>query len=607
MKKFLNKPENIVREMCRGIVLAHPELELLPRYKIIKRGTLNAEKVSLISGGGSGHEPAHAGFVGAGMLDAAVCGDVFASPSQIQVYQAIRAVTGNKGALLVIKNYSGDLMNFQNGVQLALEDGIDVDYVKVDDDVAVRDSLYTVGRRGVAGTVFVHKIAGAAAEEGRSLPEVKAVAERVIANVKSIGIALTSCTVPAKGTPTFSLAENEMEYGVGIHGEPGVRRETLQGADALAGRMVSALCSELGLDQAKGGRRAALMINGFGATPLMELYLLNGAVARELRQRDIAIARTFVGNYMTSIDMAGASVSLLRLDDELETLLSMPCEAPGFKVSGSAISSANASVSGSASGPANYMVSDVSYSDLRFEESGGDEARYEVETPVTYARVEKDFSLENMIYLVDAISASCIRNEVAFCELDSRGGDGDFGMSVAKGFRELKRQWKRIISTPGLTIGSFLTECSFVIMEHCGGASGPIWGSAFRAAGKRAGDLAALSVKDLAAMLGAVVDGIRRTGERSFGRGAVIGDKTLIDALAPCADAWAGAAEAGAGFEQAFAAGARAAAAGAESTKEMIARMGRASNVGERSLGYPDAGAYAVGIIFTEIAGLLSF
>lgn len=205
MKKIINQPENTVIEMCNGIAMAHPELEFVRKYKIIKKKEINENKVSLISGGGSGHEPAHAGYVGKGMLDAAVCGDIFASPSQIQVYQAIQATASNKGTLMIIKNYSGDMMNFKNAAFLAEEDGIEVDYVRVDDDISVQDSLYTVGRRGVAGTVLVHKIAGAAAEEGWSLAQVKAAAEKAAANVRSIGFGLTSCTVPAKGTPPSKL------------------------------------------------------------------------------------------------------------------------------------------------------------------------------------------------------------------------------------------------------------------------------------------------------------------------------------------------------------------------------------------------------------------
>ncbi|MGL5642305.1 MAG: dihydroxyacetone kinase subunit DhaK, partial [Paraclostridium sp.] len=333
MKKIINKPENIVMEMCNGIAMAHPELEFIKKYKVIKRKDINENKVSLISGGGSGHEPAHAGFVGKGMLDAAVCGDVFASPSQIQVYQAIKATASKKGTLLIIKNYSGDMMNFKNAAYLASEDGINVDYVRVEDDIAVEDSLYTVGRRGVAGTVFVHKIAGAAAEIGMSLEEVKAIAQKAADNVRSLGFALTSCTVPAKGTPTFELGEDELEFGVGIHGEPGIRREKMSTANELAKKMVDTILKDLKIED-ENQEEIALMINGFGGTPLQELYLLNNSVTRELAKKNIKICRTFVGNYMTSIDMDGASVSIMKLDDELKKLLSQVSEAPGFKISG---------------------------------------------------------------------------------------------------------------------------------------------------------------------------------------------------------------------------------------------------------------------------------
>ena len=216
MKKIINKPETVVIEMCNGIALANPNLEFIQKFKIIKKKEINKNKVSLISGGGSGHEPAHAGFVGKGMLDAAICGDVFASPSQIQIYQGIKATASDKGTLLIIKNYSGDVMNFKNAGAMAQEEGINVDYVKVEDDIAVKDSLYTVGRRGVAGTVLVHKVTGAAAEEGNDLPKVKKIAQHAADNVRTIGFAYSSCVVPAAGKPTFDIGENEMEYGVGI-------------------------------------------------------------------------------------------------------------------------------------------------------------------------------------------------------------------------------------------------------------------------------------------------------------------------------------------------------------------------------------------------------
>lgn len=584
MKKIINKPETVVMEMCNGIAMAHPELEFLKKYKVIKKKNINKNKVSLISGGGSGHEPAHAGFVGKGMLDAAVCGDVFASPSQIQIYNAIKETASNKGTLLIIKNYSGDIMNFRNAAHLAIEDGLIVDYIKVDDDIAVEDSLYTVGRRGVAGTVLVHKIAGAAAELGMSLHEVKEVAQKAANNVRSLGFALTSCTVPAKGTPTFQLEEDEIEFGVGIHGEPGVRREKTSSADELAKKMVNDILADMKIEDSNE-EEIALMINGFGGTPLQELYLLNNSVIRELAKRNIKICTAFVGNYMTSIDMAGASVSIMKLDNELKHLLSQVSEAPGFKVSGA--------------------FAPVEYTDIYEDENNTDDSNvcFEVQTNKDFANIEDyRFTLENMIYIVDKMSEIIIKNEVPFCELDSYAGDGDFGMSVAKGFKQLKREWANILSIEDLTIGKFLNECSMVIMEYCGGASGPIWGSAFRAAGRYVGDKDELTVLNFANMMDAAVNGVQATGERSFGRGAGVGDKTLIDALVPCANSWELSVKENDTFKEAFEKAARKAVEGAESTKEIVARMGRAGTVGERSLGYPDAGAHALGVIFTEIS-----
>lgn len=572
MKKLINNPENLVVEMCKGFVLAHPELEFTESHKIISKKQKH-NNVALISGGGSGHEPAHTGFVGQGMLDAAVCGDVFASPSQIQVYTALQHVATDKGVLMIIKNYSGDMMNFQNGAALATEDGIKVDYVKVADDIAVKDSLYTVGRRGVAGTIFVHKIAGAAASKGLELDQVKAVAQKVADSVTSLGFAYSSCTVPAKGTPTFTLADDEMEYGVGIHGEPGIRREKILPSKELAQRIVD----DLFLDRPELSE-VAVLVNGFGSTPMQELYVFNNDVCEHLVRKGIKIYRTFVGNYMTSIDMNGASVSLLALDDELKDYLDAEANTPAFKMDGSKAQ------------PLAFAQQDTKAKST---------VNTQVETQAEHAVISNEqFSIENMRYVVDVMAACIIKNEVPFCELDAHAGDGDFGMSVAKGFKQLKRQWHELVQAENMD--DFLQNCSMIIMQHCGGASGPIWGSAFRAASKAVKGKVTLNVADFAEMLQAAVQGIQTTGERSFGRGAVVGDKILIDALVPCADSWS--ANTDKSFKENFVLGAQAAVAGAESTKEIVARMGRAGTVGDRSLGYPDAGAHGLGVIFSDIA-----
>ncbi|WP_339804019.1 dihydroxyacetone kinase subunit DhaK [Paenibacillus sp. FSL R5-0744] len=582
MKKIMNKPETLVREMCNGLVLAHPELDFNDKFKVISKKEINTDKVTLISGGGSGHEPAHAGFVGSGMLDAAVCGDVFASPSQIQVYQAIRSSASKKGTLLIIKNYSGDIMNFKNAAHLASEDGIQVEYVKVDDDIAVEDSLYTVGKRGVAGTVLVHKVAGAAAEAGLSLSEVKEAAQHAIDHVRTIGFAFTSCTVPAKGTPTFHIEEDEMEYGVGIHGEPGIRREKAVSADELAQRMVTSLLSNLQMND-ESQQEVAVLINGFGGTPLQELYLLNNSVIRELTAKNKQVFKVFVGNYMTSIDMAGASVSIMKLDETLKKWLSAPCDTPALSVKG--------------------PFEPVKYTEVIKEEKADSTVSFKNNTDAEAAIIKNNqFSLQNIVFLIDQMSEVIIENEVPFCELDAHAGDGDFGMSVAKGFKQLKVEWEDILANHHSDIGDFLDACSLIIMEHCGGASGPIWGSGFRAASKTALQKQELSIQEFANMMQAVVKGIQDTGERSFGRGAVVGDKTLIDALVPFADAWTQSAEQGEDIKLAAIKAAEAAVLGAQKTSDIVARMGRAGTVGERSIGYPDAGAYALGVIFTELA-----
>jgi dihydroxyacetone kinase len=578
MKKLINAVENAVYEMGAGIAEVNTAVVFNNHYKYLCKKEINKNKVSLVSGGGSGHEPAHGGYIGRGMLDAAVCGDVFASPSQIQVYEAIKASAGDRGTLLIIKNYSGDIMNFQNAAFLAGMDGLAVDYIKVCDDIAVEDSLYTVGRRGVAGTVLVHKIAGAAAEQGGDLAEVKRLAQKAAGHVRSLGFALSPCTVPAKGTPTFTLAGDEMEYGIGIHGEPGIHREKSARAADLAKRMIPAIAADLKLS---AGKEAALLVNGFGATPLMELYLFAHAAFAELREAGIKTYRIFAGNYMTSLEMAGASLSLLKLDDELKTLLDAPSGAPAFMVTGP--------VPRPEFSPA--LPPGISAV-----------ASYTVETDPVHAVIAAGgFSLDNMIYLIDKMSEVVIENEVPFCDMDAHGGDGDFGMSIAKGFKRLKGEWKTIIAQ-AKTIAEFLDACSKVIMEYCGGASGPIWGFAFKYAAKAVADKETLNVADFAELIQAAVRGVQETGKRSFGRGAAVGDKTLADALIPCADAWTAAAREGKAFSDAFMSGAQAAVAGAEETRNIVARLGRAENAGERSLGYPDAGAYALGVIFSELA-----
>ena len=328
MKKIICDPNNVVSDLLEGLSKANPAVKYIREFEVITRADKSKPKVGLVSGGGSGHEPAHAGYVGKGMLDAAVAGNVFSSPGPDCIMKGIEEANTGEGVLLIIKNYSGDVMNFEMAKEMCEMDGITVESVIVRDDVAVPDSTYSTGRRGIAGTVFVHKCAGAKAEAGGTLQEVKAAAEKVIMNVRSMGMAMSACTIPANGKPGFELGEDEIEIGMGIHGEPGVEKSSIKTADEIAAILLDKILADMDYSNSE----VAVMVNGLGATPLMELYILNNEVEKILTVKGIKIYRTFVGNYMTSLEMSGCSVSLLKLDDELKTLLDAPSDAPAFFV-----------------------------------------------------------------------------------------------------------------------------------------------------------------------------------------------------------------------------------------------------------------------------------
>jgi phosphoenolpyruvate---glycerone phosphotransferase subunit DhaK len=325
VKKFVNDPRNFVPEMLQGIALANPDtLKYIPEYNLIMRADApHDNKVSIIQGSGSGHEPAHVMAVGKGMLDAACPGDVFAAPPMDYVYETTKLLNSPMGVLHIINNYTGDRMAFEMGTELAEADGITVGTLLVNDDVAVKDSTWTVGRRGVAGNFFVIKAVGAASEQGADLDELLRIGNKVNSVTRTMGMALTSCTPPAKGSPLFELGEDEMEMGVGIHGEPGRSREKLASANAIVDELLEAVVTDLPFNS---GDDVALMINGLGGTPISELYLLYGYAHEQLARRGINIRRNYVGEYCTSLDMAGASITLSRLDDEIAGLLSAPAE-----------------------------------------------------------------------------------------------------------------------------------------------------------------------------------------------------------------------------------------------------------------------------------------
>lgn len=329
MKKLINKVDDVVTESLAGMCDAHSDLiRLLPDVKAIVRKSAPSPKVAVVSGGGSGHEPLHGGFVGEGMLDAACPGEVFTSPTPEQMYAAAKAADGGKGILFLVKNYTGDIMNFEMAADLLKGDGVNVESVVINDDVAVKDSLYTAGRRGVGGTVLIEKITGALAEAGGSLEEVKALATHCNENVRTMGMALTSCTVPAAGRPTFDLPGDEIELGIGIHGEPGRERVKVKTAAEIVDYMAGAITDDLPF---KSGDEVLAFVNGMGGTPLIELYIVYENLKQYLDKKGIKIARNLVGNYITSLDMQGCSITLLKLDSQLKALWDYPVHTPAMR------------------------------------------------------------------------------------------------------------------------------------------------------------------------------------------------------------------------------------------------------------------------------------
>jgi len=330
MKKFINAADDVVQESLAGLGAAHPDLVRIDAANqvVVRKDAPVSGKVALVSGGGSGHEPLHGGFVGKGMLDAACPGAVFTSPVPDQMLAATKAVDGGAGVLHIVKNYTGDVMNFKLAAELAEDEGIEVASVLTNDDVAVEDSLYTAGRRGVGITVLVEKIAGAKAESGGTLDEVAAIAHKVNEQGRSFGVALTSCVTPAAGSPTFDIGDDEMEFGVGIHGEPGRRREKIKPAAEIVAEMADAILGDL--DPSRGTDVLAF-VNGLGGTPLIELYLIYNELTKHLDERGLTATRSLVGNYITSLEMAGASITILALDEELTTLWDAPVHTPALR------------------------------------------------------------------------------------------------------------------------------------------------------------------------------------------------------------------------------------------------------------------------------------
>lgn len=558
MKKLINDPRRVVRDMLEGLADLHPGLALIDGEDVIVRSDLpQARPVAVLSGGGSGHEPAHAGYVGAGMLSAAIVGDVFTSPSVDAVLAAVRAAAGAAGAVLIVKNYTGDRLNFGLAAELASAEGIPTRVVVVADDVALHDTVEPSRRRGIAGTVLVHKVAGAAASAGLALDDVAAEAGAAAAAVGTMGVALGACTVPAAGKPGFSLGDDEMELGLGIHGEQGVRRAPLEPADAVVDAIVSTLVAQMDLSAG----RVALLVNGLGGTPPMELAIVARHALAALRGRGIQVERAWAGNFMTALEMPGCSLSLMTVDDARLGRLDAPAAAPAWP-GGGAVGQRRV-IPSAAAGPT------VAASPVERQGAPGDGVR---RAALAAARAFE-------------------REEAALTELDGRAGDGDLGASMARGAAAVRalpdEAWQQAATA--------LASMAGAVRRAIAGSSGPFYAAALLRAGRELGSGSATPEDWARAFTGAVAS-VAALG------GAKRGDRTMLDALEPAQEAFGAALRKGSTPSGAWQDAVSAAEEGTAATAKMHPRVGRAAYLGERAIGIPDAGATAVAVWMRAVA-----
>ena len=549
MKKLINDPRHLVRELLEGVVDLSPRLALLDCEDVVIRADMPApaeRKVAIVSGGGSGHEPAHAGYVGRGMLTAAVAGDVFTSPGTDAILAAILAVSGPAGAVLIVKNYTGDRLNFGLAAELARQQGIPAEVVIVADDVALRDLVARERRRGIAGTVLVHKLAGAAAERGLPLAEVAGIARGAAATLGSMGVALGACVVPSVGKPGFDLVENEIEFGLGIHGEKGVERTTIRGADQIVTSLLDQIVTDLDL---KSGARVALMVNGLGGTPPMELAVVSRAALADLRGRGIAVERAWSGNFMTAIEMPGVSLTVLPLDEQRDALLDDEADVPIWPGSG------------------------------RIAQ------RKLVKVPAqpAPAKAEPGPLSPKLKQAALAVAMALEAAEQTLGDLDAKSGDGDLGASMVRGAEAIRALGEDSYSSPS----RLLSDLGNALRRAIAGSSGPFYATALLRASAVLANKPEPTSQDWQAALEAGTAAIRELG------GAKPGDRTMVDALAPAAEAWK--------TSGSFADAVKAADAGARATSDMFPVLGRASYLGKRAVGFPDGGATAIAIWLAAI------
>ena len=556
MKKLINDPRRVVREMLEGLADITPGIALLDDETVVIRADLPTavlRQVAIISGGGAGHEPAHAGYVGAGMLHAAVVGDVFTSPSVDAVLAAIQAVAGPAGVVLIVKNYTGDRLNFGLAAEMARSAGIPTEIVVVADDVALRETVEPERRRGIAGTVLIHKVAGAAAEAGASLREIADAARAAAASLGSMGVALGACTVPAAGIASFSLPADEIELGLGIHGEPGVERAKMQPVDGLVSNILDAIVKDRGI---VAGDRVALLVNGLGGTPPMELAIVGRAAMARLRAKRIIVERAWSGTLLSALEMPGFSLSLLAVDDARLAQLDAATTAPAWPGSGVV--------------PAHRFIARSSGNRLL---TGKHHSSPDTSGPAVMAA-----ALACAAALEDA--------EQQLTELDSAVGDGDLGISLRRGAEAVRA----LSLTNATDAASALTQIADALRRAIAGSSGPFYAVALFRAAEHLANAAGSGPAVWTEAFEHAVDAIAELG------GAKRGDCTMLDALYPAVDAFKAGQQQGLPVTDAWLQSVAAAEEGAAATAAMRPRSGRAAYLGDRAVGVPDGGAVAVSI-----------
>ena len=558
MKKLINRPEDAVEEMLQGVSVLHPGSVRLRGHKAMLREDaeqIRDQQVAIISGGGSGHEPAHAGYVGAGMLSAAVAGEIFTSPSSDSVFAAIKAVAGRRGALLVVKNYTGDRLNFGVAAEMARADGIPVETVIVNDDVALKGTEQATGARGLAGTILIHKLVGAAASEGKSLADLAAIGNAAIQSLATMGLSFSAGTSPAVGKPSFELGEDEMELGLGIHGEPGVKRTQLKSADELTETLLEEI-----LKHGKFGdeKRVALMVNNLGATTEMELAIVAHHAVPLLAGKGYTVERIYAGTFLSSLDMAGISISVLGISDEWLRWLDAPTAAPAWP---------------------NVLRRSPGRLETRIAPGIGSKVSRSV------GDVARTGAARRVKRTVEAACKALIDAEEELTEMDRVAGDGDLGASMRRAAVAVQNT---IGSLPLSNLSDLLKTLGHVFQREMGGTSGPLYGVLFL----RCGNILENSrATGLARWVEAVDQGCKAISDLG---GAKPGDRTMLDALDPFVKSLEDAR--GELSRETLVAAVEAAERGAEATAHLKPRLGRSSYLGDRVLGHPDPGAQAVAI-----------